>query len=367
MITHHFIGSTNKAYNYEIRYKAPEKNPFWPYENGNWFDLNTNTLTPFVLVEDSFENGEGVWRFKGSMPTAIGTICFGTLDDLVAAGGFNCLFGQGGDVYDSYDSTITDVTFPDGVSLQTAFLRLTAAPMFCNFTTNTCPIFDSFTANCNSFVVGAVLADNLYISARVQQIIKRADGNPYANITVDGDNAYYNSGNNCNVLIETNTNKLILSGNNCTIPNGVTTIDFCAFNGRTVPDLPSSVQNFESGAFYCSTITNMTIPETVTSLNCGTYDGIPFGMFGLANIGSLTLPSTLQVIGNNCFCYSKGMSTITIPSSVASIGDFAFLYSAITNINYLGTVEQWESITKGYNLCYHTITVTCTDDTVQIN
>jgi hypothetical protein len=61
------------------------------------------------------------------------------------------------------------------------------------------------------------------------------------------------------------------------------------------------------------------------------------------------------------------MSTITIPSSVVSIGDCAFLYSAITNINYLGTVEQWESITKGYTLCYHTITVTCTDDTVQIN
>ena len=42
------------------------------------------------------------------------------------------------------------------------------------------------------------------------------------------------------------------------------------------------------------------------------------------------------------------LTSITIPESVTSIGDFAFSgCSSLKTINYTGTEEQWNAISKG--------------------
>ena len=42
------------------------------------------------------------------------------------------------------------------------------------------------------------------------------------------------------------------------------------------------------------------------------------------------------------------MICVTIPNSVTSIGYRAFQYcSALTSVNFTGTQEQWNAITKG--------------------
>ena len=66
-------------------------------------------------------------------------------------------------------------------------------------------------------------------------------------ISVDPDNSYFNSQNNCNGLIETASNTLILGCRNTTIPGTVTCIGVSAFN-------------------YCDNMTSLTIPSSVTSI-----------------------------------------------------------------------------------------------------
>ena len=85
-------------------------------------------------------------------------------------------------------------------------------------------------------------------------------------ITVEKGNTKYDSRDNCNAIIETNTNKLIAGCKNTTIPNSVTSIGGFAFescSGLTSITIPNSVTSIENGAFDgCSGLTSITFERT---------------------------------------------------------------------------------------------------------
>lgn len=69
-------------------------------------------------------------------------------------------------------------------------------------------------------------------------------------ISVGENNTVYDSRENCNAVIETATNTLMIASNNTTIPNGITAIGNYAFSGR-------------------NSLTYIYIPESVTSIGLG--------------------------------------------------------------------------------------------------
>ena len=73
-------------------------------------------------------------------------------------------------------------------------------------------------------------------------------------ITVDRGNKRYDSWGNCNSIIETGTNTLIVGCKNSVIPNSVTSIGYYAFygcSGLAELTLPDSVASIGDGAFIC--------------------------------------------------------------------------------------------------------------------
>lgn len=102
------------------------------------------------------------------------------------------------------------------------------------------------------------------------------DNNPFVGcsnlntITVASGNVVYDSRSNCNAIIETSSNKLIVGCKNTTIPNSVTHIGTYAFyqcTGLTNIIIPNSVTSIGVGAFWgCSGLTSVTIPNSVTFL-----------------------------------------------------------------------------------------------------
>ena len=130
-------------------------------------------------------------------------------------------------------------------------------------------------------------------------------------ITVDRGNKRYDSWGNCNSIIETGTNTLIVGCKNSVIPNSVTSIGDCAFygcTGLTELTLPNSVRSIGDGAFSgCSGLTELTLPNSVTRIgDCAFY--------GCSGLTELILPNSVRSIGDIAFTYCSGLEKITVES-----------------------------------------------------
>ena len=96
-------------------------------------------------------------------------------------------------------------------------------------------------------------------------------------IKIETGNPTYDSRDNCNAIIETATNTLVVGCKNTTIPNSVTTIGECAFfycTGLTSVTIPNSVTTIDNHAFGdCSSLTSITIGSGVTSIGKSAFSG----------------------------------------------------------------------------------------------
>ncbi len=111
----------------------------------------------------------------------------------------------------------------------------------------------------------------------VTEIVCDAFGDPaflgcwgLTSIVVESGNPRYDSRNNCNAIIESASNTLIVGCKNTTIPNSVTKIGPCAFfgcDGLTSIDIPNSITSIGDNAFqYCTGLTSIVIPNSVTEI-----------------------------------------------------------------------------------------------------
>lgn len=90
-------------------------------------------------------------------------------------------------------------------------------------------------------------------------------------IKVEDGNPRYDSRNNCNAVIETKTNELIIGSNSTVIPNDVKEIGSTAFLNCTELksiDIPYGVTKIKGSAFVCcSGLASIIIPDSVTEID----------------------------------------------------------------------------------------------------
>ncbi len=156
-----------------------------------------------------------------------------------------------------------------------------------------------------------------------------------ASIIVASDNTVYDSRNNCNAIIETETNILVQGCKTTIIPDNVTRIGSNAFSrctSLTSIDIPDSVTSIGDNAFIdCSGLTNVTIPDSV--INIG---DVAFG--DCTGLTSVTIPNSVINIGGNAFNACTGLTNVIIGNGVTSIGHNAFIgCSSLTTISSLAT------------------------------
>lgn len=202
-------------------------------------------------------------------------------------------------------------------------------------------------------------------------------------ISVDNGNQKYDSRDNCNAIIEKETNKLILGCNKTIMPNSVASIGDYAFymcteltsitlpktltgignnafsgcNGLTSIEIPHSVTSIGEYAFQsCNELTSIEIPSSVASIGTGVFqycNNLASATINNANIGrgefaacsklaSVTFSDTLVNIGGNAFADCSSLLSINLPNSLTNIGEAAFdgcyklpsivIPSSVTNI-----------------------------------
>ena len=140
-------------------------------------------------------------------------------------------------------------------------------------------------------------------------------------IIVEAGNAKYDSRENCNAIIETESKTLIVGCKNTIIPNGVKSIGHDAFygcRGLTSIEIPKTVTSIGSSAFYgCRDLTNIVIPKSVTSIG-------DWAFYSCAGLTSIEIPKSVTSLGANAFRACQGLTSVVIPNSVTSIGEGAF-------------------------------------------
>ena len=141
-------------------------------------------------------------------------------------------------------------------------------------------------------------------------------------IKVEEGNPVYDSRENCNAIIETESDTLIVGCKNTIIPSGVTSIGNGAFSGcsgLTSITIPSSVTSIGRFGFVgCSGLTSIIIPPSVTSIGESAFTEC-------SGLTSITISEGVDSIEGYVFTECSGLKNITIPSSVTSIGEYAFI------------------------------------------
>ena len=173
-------------------------------------------------------------------------------------------------------------------------------------------------------------------------------------IVVDLGNASYDSRDNCNAIIETSTNRLLVGCKSTVIPSTVTSIGYGAFKGctgLTSITIPNSVTTIGSSAFSgCTGLTSIVLPDSITTIDRCTFEdcsaltsiNIPESVTTIGeeafdscrSLTSITIPNSVTTIGTSAFYYCLKLVEVTLPESVETIGDYAFRScDALTSIN----------------------------------
>ena len=180
-----------------------------------------------------------------------------------------------------------------------------------------------------------LFANSVYIPKSVQNIGHWAFKDCYSlnSIEVEEGNTVYDSRNNCNAIIESATNSLIVACQNTIIPEGVTNIGGMAFwncsnsyysKPLTSIALPSSIKNIEPDAFmscyaldtiYCYAIT----PPTTNQYAFDNYNATLY-----VPCGSLEAYKAHEVWGqfSNIDCITSNKvetDTVVIDASTSSV------------------------------------------------
>ena len=157
-------------------------------------------------------------------------------------------------------------------------------------------------------------------------------------IIVDARNTKYDSRNDCNAIIDTPSNTLIVGCQNTIIPNSVTSIGYKAFYGctnLTSVKIPNGVTSIGYYAFYkCTNLTSIEIPNSVKSIGNEAF-------YGCDSLTSIKIPNSVTSIGEYTFYSCNSLTSIEIPNSVTSIGKLAFFKcTSLTSIEIPNSVKS---------------------------
>ena len=127
----------------------------------------------------------------------------------------------------------------------------------------------------------------------------------------------YDSRNNCNAIIETTTNTLLIACNKTIIPEDVSSIGNSAFKGRTK-------------------LSSVTIPNSVTTIQDSGFEGC-------TGLTSITFPNSVVYIGNHAFEGCTSLTSVVIGSGMKNISSTAFYNcNGITSLSLnCSKVQPW--------------------------
>lgn len=175
----------------------------------------------------------------------------------------------------------------------------------------------------------------------IPKMVKDFGGVPFTvarlkEITVDNNNATYDSRNNCNAVIKKSTNSLVMGCCNTIIPDDVVGIDGNSFTGvtfNTNVTFPNALKSIGNNAFLSCTINNdIVLPQSITNIGSGAFQSCKLKNFTITDGATCS-------IGNYAFNGATIIKDMYIPSGVSYSGMTGTSdVNVFTNITIEGTL-----------------------------
>ena len=195
--------------------------------------------------------------------------------------------------------------------------------------------------------------------------------NALTSIIVEDGNPVYDSRDNSNAIIETNSNTLIAGCATTDIPNTIMHIGPYAFSylsSLKAVEIPNSVVTIGDFAFYaCSSLKSITIPNSVSHIG-------DWALYACNSLNSIVVEEGNSVYDsrNNCNAIIEtatnslivACQNTVIPEGVTNIGVYAFFNcdalinsNALTSIVLPNTIESIEAF--AFSMCSSLDTIYC--------
>ncbi len=179
------------------------------------------------------------------------------------------------------DCVLTSLTIGKNVTTidPLAFARITVPSLIIGNSVTSIPVMAFLSCNITTLTIGKSVT-NIDCKAFKESSIE--------NLIVENGNPKYDSRNNCNAIIETESNTLFRGIKNTSIPNDVISIGSCAF-------------------YYCDDLTSISIPNSVISIGSCAFEGC-------SSLKSIDIPRSVTSIGTDAFydCNNLTSSTLQI-------------------------------------------------------
>ncbi len=243
------------------------------------------------------------YKYKGTMPSGTSmTLKEGTAG--ITGSAFECCSGLTSIVIPNSVTDIGSGTFAHCTGLTSVNIPNTVTVIRGNTFYDCTALTSIVIPNSVDSIAGEAFCCTGLTSIFIPNSVTRIDHKAFAicpgvtSIVVESGNPRYDSHNDCNAIIETASNTLIVGCKNTIIPNSVTEIGDYAFDG-------------------CRGLTGIVIPNSVTAIDFMAF-------YGCSGLTSIDIPNSVTKIGIQAFGKCTGLTSIVIPNSMTEIDDHAF-------------------------------------------
>ena len=270
--------------------------------NGQVVNPYKSNVFGATIISNTYQNGKGVIKFDGTV-TSIGTDAFWMCSSLNGITIPNSVTNIGPYAFADCPN-LTDIAIPNAVES-----------------------IENFAFN-NSGITSITIPSSVtYIRNTAFEACPNL-----TSINIEQGNLVYDSRNNCNAIINTETNTLISGCKNSVIPTSVTSIGESAFRGCALTSItiPNSVTTIGESAFTsCTALTSIEIPNSVTTIGGATFTDC-------TALISIEIPNSVATIEISMFYGCTALTSLVIPSSVTTIGILAFAEcTALESITFM--------------------------------